>query len=145
MNFWETKKLADMNLQEWESLCDGCGRCCLNKLEDEDTGTIYFTNAACKLLDLTSCRCSRYETRLQWVPECMDLKGSNLQKALNWLPSTCAYRLLAEGKELFDWHPLISGNAESVFTAGISIRDYAVSETEVDEADLEDHIIEDFD
>jgi uncharacterized cysteine cluster protein YcgN (CxxCxxCC family) len=139
MSFWKTKKLIEMTTEEWESLCDNCGRCCLNKLEDEDTGDIYFTSAACDQIDLETCRCTHYADRFTVVPECIDLRQPGFT-AYNWLPSTCAYRLLNDGGELPDWHPLVSGNAESVQEAGISISSYAIRESEVD--DLEDHIIE---
>ncbi len=139
MNFWKTKKLSEMTTEEWESLCDNCGKCCLHKLEDEDTGDIYFTSAACNLIDLDTCRCTRYAERIQLIPECLDLIQLDLAN-YNWLPSTCAYRLLSDGKELPAWHPLLSGNPGSVQDAGVSISSYAMKESEVD--DLEDHIIE---
>jgi uncharacterized cysteine cluster protein YcgN (CxxCxxCC family) len=139
MSFWKTKTLAEMTTAEWESLCDNCGKCCLNKLEDEDTGDIYFTSVACNLIDLNSCRCTRYPKRTTLVPECIDLKQHDFAE-YNWLPSTCAYRLLVDGKELPSWHPLITGDLESVKEVGVSISSYAMKESEVE--DLEDHIIE---
>lgn len=139
MSFWETKKLSEMTTEEWESLCDNCGKCCLHKLEDEDTGEIYFTSVACNLIDLDTCRCTRYTQRTELVPECLDLKQPNFTE-YNWLPATCAYRLLIDGKKLPAWHPLVSKNPDSVQDAGISISSYAMKESEVD--DLEDHIIE---
>ncbi|WP_026604402.1 YcgN family cysteine cluster protein [Methylomonas sp. 11b] len=139
MNFWETKTLAQMSTEEWESLCDNCGKCCLNKLEDEDTGEIAFTSVACDLIDLESCRCTRYSERCTLVPECIDLKQHDFAE-YNWLPSTCAYRLLTDGERLPNWHPLISGTSESVKEAGVSIGSYAIKESQV--TDLEDHIIE---
>ncbi|MGR9116108.1 MAG: YcgN family cysteine cluster protein [Gammaproteobacteria bacterium] len=139
MSFWKTKKLSEMSVQEWESLCDGCGKCCLNKLEDEDSGELYWTSVACDLIDLNSCRCTRYTERTRLVPECLDLKQHDFA-AFNWLPATCAYRLLTDGQDLPDWHPLISGNADSVKEAGVSISSYAMKESDVE--DLEDHIIE---
>jgi len=139
MKFWESKRLAEMTTEEWESLCDNCGKCCLIKLEDEDTGEIAFTSVVCNLIDLESCRCTRYNERCTLVPECIDLKQHDFAE-YNWLPSTCAYRLLADGEPLPDWHPLISGSAESVQDAGASIKSYAIKESQVD--DLEDHIIE---
>ncbi|MGZ8164006.1 MAG: YcgN family cysteine cluster protein [Methylobacter sp.] len=139
MSFWKTKKLHDMTAQEWESLCDGCGKCCLHKLEDEDTGEIFFTSVVCDLIDLKTCRCTRYSERTRLVPECLDLKQHDFAE-FNWLPATCAYRLLSDGKELPVWHPLVSGSAESVKEAGVSISSYAMKESEID--DLEDHIIE---
>lgn len=138
MNFWETKKLAEMTVGEWESLCDNCGQCCLHKLEDEDTGQIAFTSVACNLIDLDTCRCTRYSERTRLVPECLDLKQHDFA-GYNWLPATCAYRLLSDGESLPAWHPLVSGNAESVKDAGASISSYAMKEADVD--DLEDHII----
>lgn len=139
MSFWKTKKLHDMTAQEWESLCDGCGKCCLHKLEDEDTGEIFFTSVVCNLIDLKTCRCTRYSERTRLVPECLDLKQHDFAE-FNWLPTTCAYRLLSDGRELPVWHPLVSGSAESVKEAGVSISSYAMKESEID--DLEDHIIE---
>ncbi|MGZ8161310.1 MAG: YcgN family cysteine cluster protein [Methylobacter sp.] len=139
MSFWKTKKLHDMTAQEWESLCDGCGKCCLHKLEDEDTGEIFFTSVVCDLIDLKTCRCTRYSERTRLVPGCLDLKQHDFAE-FNWLPATCAYRLLSDGKELPVWHPLVSGSAESVKEAGVSISSYAMKESEID--DLEDHIIE---
>jgi uncharacterized cysteine cluster protein YcgN (CxxCxxCC family) len=139
MSFWKTKKLHEMTTGEWESLCDGCGKCCLHKLEDEDTGEIFFTSVVCNLIDLKTCRCTRYSERTRLVPQCLDLKQHDFAE-FNWLPATCAYRLLADGKELPAWHPLVSGSAESVKDAGASISSYAMKESEID--DLEDHIIE---
>lgn len=139
MKFWETKTLAQMSTEEWESLCDNCGKCCLNKLEDEDTGEIAFTSVACDLIDLETCRCTRYSERCTLVPECIDLKQHDFAE-YNWLPSTCAYRLLTDGESLPSWHPLLTGTSESVKDAGISIGSYAIKESQV--TDLEDHIIE---
>ena len=139
MKFWETKKLSKMTTEEWESICDGCGKCCLNKLEDEDSGEIFFTSVVCNLIDLDTCRCTRYSERTTLVPECLDLKQHDFSE-YNWLPSTCAYRLLVDGKKLPSWHPLVSGSQETVIDAGVSICSYAMKESEID--DLEDHIIE---
>lgn len=139
MRFWKTKKLAEMTTEEWESLCDHCGKCCLHKLEDEDTGQIAFTSVVCNLIDLDTCYCTRYRERTRLVPECIDLKQHDFAE-YKWLPATCAYRLLSDGKELPAWHPLVSGNAESVKDAGVSISSYAMKESDID--DLEDHIIE---
>ena len=138
MNFWKTKKLTEMTTQEWESLCDNCGKCCLHKLEDEKTGEIAFTNIACKLIKLNTCRCSRYNQRTELIPACLDIKQLNIEK-YNWLPSTCAYRLLNDRKELPTWHPLISGNTTSVKRAGASISSYAIVESP--EINIEDHIM----
>lgn len=110
-----------MTNAEWESLCDGCALCCLNKIEDEDSGEVFYTNAACELLDRATCRCSDYANRAAKVPDCLQLTPANV-KSCNWLPDTCSYRRLANGKSLFDWHPLISGGKQSVHEAGISMR-----------------------
>ena len=141
-NFW-TLPLSKLNASEWEALCDGCGKCCLNKLEDEDSGEVHFTNVACRLLDSTSCRCTQYRTRKTFVPECVVLTHGTLKDVTYWLPSTCAYRLRAEGRPLEPWHPLISGDPESVHKAGQSVRGWTVSEFAVSEDEWEDHIIED--
>jgi uncharacterized protein len=141
--FWETKSLTQMTPREWESLCDGCGKCCLNKLEFEDTGEIAFTNVACKLLDLHSCQCSNYPQRKKFVPDCVKLSPKNIDR-IRWMPATCAYRLLADGKLLEPWHPLISGSPETVHTAGISMRGRAVSEALLSDAldELEDYVLD---
>ena len=140
--FWERKSLKDMSPKEWEALCDGCGKCCLNKLEDEETGQVELTRVACRLFDDSTCRCAQYDIRHQFVPECIVLNPSNIDRHAYWMPRTCAYRLLWEGKALYDWHPLISGTAQSVHDAGVSVKDRTVSEFEVHEDDWEDHIIE---
>ena len=140
--FWERKPLTDMNPQEWEALCDGCGKCCLNKLEDEDTGHVELTRVACRLFDDSTCRCAQYEIRHQFVPECIVMKPSNIDQHAYWMPKTCAYRLLWEGKPLYDWHTLISSTPETVHDAGVSMRNATVPEFEVHEDDWEDHIIE---
>ncbi|HEY0043928.1 MAG TPA: YcgN family cysteine cluster protein, partial [Allosphingosinicella sp.] len=119
MKVWE-RPIGDLNREEWESLCDGCGRCCLHKLEDADTGEVYDTNVACKLLDTHSARCSHYKGRHAFVPDCVRLTASKVG-TIPWLPSTCAYRLRAEGKPLPDWHYLISGDREAVHRAGVSV------------------------
>ena len=138
--FWETKTLFEMSHAEWESLCDGCGRCCLNKLEDEDSGEVYFTNVACRLLDQESCRCKDYAHRTDKVSECLVVQPAEAQ-AYRDMPPTCAYRLLAEHKPLPDWHPLISGTPESVHDANISVRGKVVSEEFIHPEQLEEHII----
>ena len=138
--FWESKTLSEMSQQEWESLCDGCGRCCLNKLEDEDTGEIYFTNVTCKLLDIEQCCCTDYENRKESMPDCMILSVDN-HAALEVMPSTCAYRLLQLGKKLPDWHPLISGTKESVIEAGVSIIGKVISEEFIHFEQFPEHLI----
>ena len=135
--FWEQKPLDEMTPAEWESLCDGCGKCCLHKLEDEDTGEVFVCNVACRLLDLESCQCRDYPNRKQLVPDCTVLTRDKIEE-LHWLPVTCAYRLLAEGKPLAEWHPLISGSVSSVLEAGISVCGRVVTEEEAD--DLQLHI-----
>ncbi len=141
--FWKTKPLVAMDESEWESLCDGCGKCCLAKLEDEDSGEIHWTSVACRLFDAGTCRCSDYADRLARVPDCVQLTPRNVGE-IAWLPSTCAYRLLAEGKDLPSWHPLVSGRAETVHEAGISIRG-RVSRLEDEIEDLDEyfeHVLE---
>jgi uncharacterized cysteine cluster protein YcgN (CxxCxxCC family) len=140
--YWERVKLAEMTPREWEALCDGCGKCCLNKLEDADTGEVALTRIACRLFDDATCRCGNYEIRKQIVPECVVLTPKSLRTHAYWMPVTCAYRLLYEGKPLPDWHPLLTGRAESVFEAGVSAQGITIPEYEVDEDDWEDHIIE---
>lgn len=119
--FWKYKKLEDMSVAEWESLCDGCGQCCMHKLEDEDTGEIFGTSVACQLLDEKTCQCSNYAHRKSIVPDCIFL-NLDIIRTVRWLPKTCAYRLIDEGKELEWWHPLVSGYQNSVVEAGISVR-----------------------
>ena len=136
--FWEHKTLQQMTREEWESLCDGCGRCCLHKLEDEDTGEISHTNVACRLLNLGTCRCKDYAARRDHVPDCVQLTPEAVAD-LSWLPSTCAYRLLSEGKDLPWWHPLVSGDPGTVHTAGISVRGRAVAENRA--GPLDHHIV----
>ncbi|MEE8306372.1 MAG: YcgN family cysteine cluster protein [Gammaproteobacteria bacterium] len=139
--YWERKALTEMNPQEWESLCDGCGRCCLHKLEDEDNGEIFYTRIACRLLEIGACRCRHYSQRQQHVPDCMVLTPDNLEQ-LNWMPDSCAYRRVADGRGLDWWHPLVSGDPNTVHTAGISVRGMAIAENQVDKADVEDYIVE---
>lgn len=137
--FWETKTLREMSRPEWESLCDGCGKCCIHKIEDEDTGKLYPTNVACRMLDRRTGRCKDYRNRRAHVPECVRLTVDNVDE-IDWLPGTCAYRLLANGEPLPDWHPLETGDPESVHRAGQSVRGWTVSEDEA--GDLEHHMIE---
>ena len=137
--FWDDKPLDALDRAEREALCDGCGQCCVHKREDEDTGELFATTVACKLLDRHSGRCADYKHRRAYVPECVRLTP-RLVAQLDWLPATCAYRLRGEGRPLPDWHPLNSGDPESVHRAGISVRGWTVSEVEA--GDLEDHIVE---
>ena len=136
--YWRTKTLEEMTRAEWEALCDGCARCCLIKLEDDDTGEIAYTDIACRLLDIGTCRCTRYRRRLRLVPQCVELTPEEVRK-LDWLPSTCAYRLVAEGRDLAWWHPLVSGDPETVHKAGISVRGRVVPERRGD--DPEDRVV----
>ncbi|HVJ51302.1 MAG TPA: YcgN family cysteine cluster protein [Aliidongia sp.] len=139
--FWRRKKLTEMTDAEWESLCDGCGKCCLIKLEDEDTAEILHTDVACHLLDLHGCRCTRYRKRHELVPDCVKVTADNIAD-LGFMPQSCAYRLLAEGKELQWWHPLVSGRRDTVHKAGVSVRHRVISEDEIEDEDLPDHIVE---
>ena len=139
--FWETKSLQEMSESEWESLCDGCGRCCLNKLEDWDTGEIYYTNIACTLFDDKTCRCRDYSNRFETVPDCVKLEPQDVG-GYPWLPPTCAYRLLHEGKPLFDWHPLISGDPNSIHRAGVSVQGRSIPEDGIEPEEYEDHVVQ---
>jgi uncharacterized protein len=139
--FWKTKTLAQMTQAEWESLCDGCARCCLNKLEDEDTGKLHFTDVGCRLLDGATCRCRDYPNRLGIVDDCVKLTPQALPE-INWLPPSCGYRLVNEGKDLYWWHPLVSGDPETVHIAGVSVRGrMSGTEQEISDNQLEDHIV----
>ena len=135
--FWETKRLEQMTVREWESLCDGCGLCCLIRFEDEDTGEILPTRVHCRLLDAQLCRCSDYENRRKTVPDCIKLTPQNID-ALTWMPPCCAYRRIHEGRGLASWHPLVSGDPESVHRAGVSVRGQVISERSLE--DIEDAI-----
>ena len=138
--FWETKRLKDMSPDEWDSLCDGCGQCCLNKVEDEDTGKIFLTRLSCSLLDLNSCRCKDYENRFARMPDCLSIDVKAVKK-LKWLPESCAYRRVNEGRGLAWWHPLVSGDPETVHQAGVSVRGWARSEKGVPEDEIARYII----
>lgn len=139
--FWRAKRLDQMSKAEWELLCDGCGRCCLLKLADEGSDRVDYTDVACRLLDLGTCRCSDYPNRRRKVRDCVQLTPAKLEQ-LTWMPSTCAYRLLHEGRELYWWHPLVSGDPATVVEAGISVAGRVVSERQVRDEELEDHIVE---
>ena len=143
-DFWRKKSLEEMSKAEWESLCDGCAKCCLIKFRETSRKGVRFTNVACAYLDLKTCRCKDYENRLSNVPDCIQLTPEMARK-LDWLPKTCAYRLLAEGKDLAWWHPLRSGDPNSTLKSGASVYGKVVSEDEVDEKDLEDMIVDWFD
>ena len=130
--FWKRKLLAEMTAKEWDSLCDGCGLCCMHKVEDEESGELFYTNLACKLLDTDTCRCTDYANRAKRVADCLVLTPDSTE-AFEWLPATCAYRLLAHGDELPEWHPLLTGDSESVHEAGRSVRGEVVSENDTDE------------
>ncbi len=140
--FWRRKTLAEMSAQEWESLCDGCAQCCLIKLEDDDTGELFHTKLSCHLLDIGSCRCSDYDNRHARVPDCIHLTAENAG-TLEWLPQSCAYRLVAEGKDLYWWHPLISGDADTVRQAGISVSGFARSEGGIAVEKMDRFVIQD--
>jgi uncharacterized cysteine cluster protein YcgN (CxxCxxCC family) len=136
--FWKRKKLEEMSPDEWESLCDGCAQCCRIKLADMDSGDIYTTDVVCKLLNLETCRCGDYPHRAKLVPTCLILDSQRV-RSLSWLPETCAYRLVAEGKDLYDWHPLISGDPNTVHTSGASVKGKVVSEEGMSDEDIQAH------
>lgn len=140
--FWKTVPMAKLSRPEWEALCDGCGKCCLNKLEDEDTGEVALTRVACRLLDNETCLCAKYPIRHQFVPECIVLTPKTIQDNMYWLPQTCAYRLVAEGRDLYPWHPLLTGDPDSPHAAGVTMRGQTLSEVEVNDDDWENNIIE---
>lgn len=137
--FWDEKTLEEMTVVEWESLCDGCGRCCLMKLEDEDTSEIFTSDVHCRLLDGESCKCSDYPNRLAKVPDCIKLNPENV-RSISWIPKTCAYRRIAEGKGLAWWHPLISGDPETVIAVGVSVRGRTINEDKVKPGEWESHL-----
>jgi uncharacterized cysteine cluster protein YcgN (CxxCxxCC family) len=141
--FWKAKSLEALSHEEWESLCDGCGKCCLFRIQDEDSGELYTTNVICKLFDEGTCRCSNYESRSELVPTCLVLDAKLIHE-LNWMPVTCAYRLLAEGKDLPWWHHLVSGDANTVHQVGVSVRGKIEFEQDIDMDDLEDHVVDYF-
>lgn len=138
--FWQTVKLADMTAAQWEAVCDGCAKCCLVKLQDDDSGEIVFTDIVCNLLDQQSCRCAHYQERTKLVPDCVKLSKDNLDK-IDFMPPSCAYRLLHEGKDLPQWHPLVSGRADSVVEAGMSVKGRVIAEMAFD-GDSEDRVVD---
>ena len=140
--FWQTKKLTEMTLDEWESLCDGCGICCLYKLEDEESGDILMTNVVCRFFDFENCVCKLYDERHSAMPSCIKLTPSKVEQ-LKWLPDTCAYRLVLQGKPLPDWHPLVSGTRLSVHRAGVSVKNKVISEVDINMDQLEEYVIDD--
>jgi hypothetical protein len=140
--FWKRFPLEELPRDEWEALCDGCGKCCLVKLEDEETGALAYTNIACRLLDRDTCRCGNYALRRQLVKGCVVLTRDNIDEVVTWLPATCAYRLIHDGGDLEPWHPLISGDPDTVHRARISMRGRMKAEYDVDEDDLEDHVVD---
>ncbi|HEY5644463.1 MAG TPA: YcgN family cysteine cluster protein [Pseudomonadales bacterium] len=139
--FWEEKSLAEMTASEWESLCDGCARCCMVKLENEEDGTVHYTSLVCHLLDTQTCRCTRYPRRHELVPDCIEFTPETAA-SLAWLPASCAYRRLAEGLPLLWWHPLVSGRRDSVHEAGISVRDRVIPVQMIHEDELQEHIVD---
>ena len=139
--FWEVKQPEELSAAEWEALCDGCGLCCLVKLEDADTGELHYTSMVCELMDSTSCRCRDYENRHRSVPDCLPLTPDNIGK-IEWLPPTCAYKIHAAGKPLYWWHPLVSGSRETVHEAGISLRGWTINERDADLDDVFQYIVD---
>ena len=140
--FWESKTLFEMTPEEWESVCDGCAKCCLAQLQDEDSGQLVFTDVACDLLDAGTCRCTDYAHRSQRVPTCMTLDAENVMEAAEFAPPSCAYRLLLEGKPLPDWHHLVSGSREDVHKAGCSVQHKVRFEREIKDRDIEDFVVD---
>ena len=138
--FWETKTLGQMSQEEWESLCDGCAKCCQIKYQHPRTNELAVTQVVCELLDLDTCKCTNYENRHKLIDECIELTPRGIPD-LYWLPSTCAYRLVTEKKPLFDWHPLVSGDENSVHDAGISVRGSVISEKDVHPDDIESQYV----
>lgn len=140
--FWKTTPLEEMSREEWESLCDGCGRCCMRKILFEDTDELVYTRVACRHLDVRTCRCTSYEVRSSESPDCLVLTPANLSSCLHLLPDTCAYRLAAQHRDLPIWHPLVSGDQEAVHRAGVSVRGKVLDEDDIEGEDLEEHIID---
>jgi len=142
-HFWENIDMTEMTQPEWEALCDGCGKCCLLKLEDEDTNEVKFTNVACRLFDDSTCRCQNYALRKQMVSGCVVLTPENIERIAHWMPTTCGYRRIFEGQSLMDWHPLVSGKPDSAHLTNNSFLNRTIPEYDVEEKDLENYIIED--
>jgi len=138
--FWKTKTLDQMTHEEWESLCDGCGKCCLHKIDDVESGEILYTRVACRFLKIKSCRCRHYERRSELVSDCVDLTPE-MVRTISWLPRSCAYRRIAEGRGLAWWHPLVSGTSDTVRLAGVSICDWAVPEKLIHLSELDAYVI----
>ncbi len=138
--FWKTKNMAELSRDEWESLCDGCGKCCCIRLEDEDTAAIYITDVACKLFDSEQCQCSDYPNRSKKVPDCVTLTPGNVAQ-LHWMPQTCAYRLVANGEDLPEYHHLVSGSRQTIHDAGMSVQEAVYSESDIDPDDIPNHIV----
>ena len=138
--YWKTKNMAEFSRQEWENLCDGCGKCCCIRLEDEEAQAIYITDVACKLFDSGACQCSDYSNRSKNVPDCVTLTPNNVDQ-LHWMPETCAYKLVANGKELPDYHHLVSGSRETIHEVGMSVQNAVQSETDIDDEDIPSHIV----
>lgn len=139
-SYWKTKNMAEMSPSEWENLCDGCGKCCCIRLEDEDTQDIYVTDVTCKLFNPDTCQCTDYPNRSKKVPDCVTLTPTNVDQ-LYWMPQTCAYRLIAEGKDLPEWHHLVSGSRDTIHEVGMSVQNAVTCETQVDEDDLPHRIV----
>ena len=141
-NYWKKKPLEDMSRPEWEALCDGCGKCCLVKLENDATDKVHYTNVACRLFDAGSCSCGNYALRKQMVAGCVVLTPENLEYSVDWMPNTCAYKLVYHNDPLPEWHPLITGDPASVHTSGTSMLNKVVAEYDVEDENLEDYIVE---
>ena len=139
--FWKTKSLREMTRWEWEMLCDGCGKCCLHKIIDEKTGTVYYTNVTCRLLNTKTCRCTSYKTRGQHVPTCMILTPRRVEE-FDWLPETCAYRLLSQGKDLPWWHRLVSGDPDLIHRLNLSVKGKTIPEEYIHPMEIRNHIVD---